>query len=257
GTSVCSKHGARRDDIADKAQQTVTLATLLASDPRPVFEVLQDAIHTLDSVHRKSKMDALKQDSERGSIDAETVTELVNASRGAAAVSLAATRTAAWQAIAQSHERRVHIEAKHIAAVLEAPTAGLFEWINRVGEDANTGMTYEGKRSSALGLRDTLQSVSTAEHDRDGRPILQPAPMPPSPNPDDFVLTRRAELEALRECARRHTPQISDRPADVYVPDDADITSPAPESPARSTSDRRPPEVGLISTTATRHYRGR
>src|SRR5690606_32310386 len=133
GTSVCSKHGARRDDIADKAQQTVTLATLLASDPRPVFEVLQDAIHTLDSVHRKSKMDALKQDSERGSIDAETVTELVNASRGAAAVSLAATRTAAWQAIAQSHERRVHLEAGAIAAVLESALAGLWPWLESLG----------------------------------------------------------------------------------------------------------------------------
>src|SRR5690606_6487016 len=154
GLTTCSWHGAATMSAQDKATQITTLATLLASDPRPVFEVLQDAIHTLDAVHRKSKVDALKQDSERGSIDAETVTELVNASRGAAAVSLAATRTAAWQAIAQSHERRVHIEAKHIAAVLEASTAGLFEWINRVGEDANTGITYEFKRSFALGLRD-------------------------------------------------------------------------------------------------------
>src|SRR5690606_9891894 len=109
----------------------VTLATLLASDPRPVFEVLQDAIHTLDAVHRQAKVDALREadESGTGSISVDKVTELVNASRGAAAVSLAATRTAAWSAIAQSHERRVRLEAVNIAAVVEAALAGLWPWL--------------------------------------------------------------------------------------------------------------------------------
>src|SRR5690606_40892569 len=78
--------------------------------------------------------------------------------------------------------------------------------------------------------------------------FLRLARSPPSP-----YTTLFRSLEALRECARRHTPAISDRPADVYVPDDADITSPAPESSPGSTGYSRPPGAGLVSTTATRH----
>src|SRR5690606_5552587 len=101
---------------------------------------------------------ALKQAEEKGSIDADTVTELVNSSRGAAAVSLAATRTAAWQAIAQSHERRVHLEAGAIAAVLESALAGLWPWLESLG--LSKPDLDKVKRSVALGLRASLEAMS-------------------------------------------------------------------------------------------------
>lgn len=249
GTSVCSKHGARRDDIADKAQQTVTLATLLASDPRPVFEVLQDAIHTLDSVHRKTKVDALKQDQEKGSIDADTVTELVNSSRGAAAVSLAATRTAAWQAIAQSHERRVHLEARLLARLVEYTVTPLIHALENAGLQAKDAESL--RRWIGHHLREAIGQTS----ERGDVPSLGEAPLPDALS--HLAILPRAELEALRERARRHTLQISDRPADVFVPSDFETSSRdmPPRAPSTVRADLpRDSHIGLLGTRHTRHY---
>lgn len=230
------------------AEARTTLAALLASDPRPVYEVLTDAIHTLDSVHL-SKVD--EHQSADGHVDAEALTELIGSARGATSVSLAATRTAAWNAIAQSHERRVNIEAAHIAAVLESSLAGLWPWLTSLGlSDADLNQV---KRSVALGLRASLEAVSTAPRDRDGRPQL-PSAEPPS-DVDSYVLIDRAELESMRNTIMRLRPSLDSKPADVFVPDDTDITPPDSQETPGSTSHGRP--IGLVSSTATRHYTGR
>lgn len=249
GTSVCSKHGARRDDIADKAQQTVTLATLLASDPRPVFEVLQDAIHTLDSVHRQTKVDALKQDQEKGSIDADTVTELVNSARGVSTVTLAATRTAAWQAIASSHERRINLEARLLARLVEYTVTPLIHALESAGLQAKDAESL--RRWIGHHLREAIGQTS----ERGDVPSLGEAPLPDALS--HLAILPRAELEALRERARRHTLQISDKPADVFVPSDFETSSRdmPPRAPSTVRADLpRDSHIGLLGTRHTRHY---
>lgn len=249
GTSVCSKHGARRDDIADKAQQTVTLATLLASDPRPVFEVLQDAIHTLDSVHRKSKVDALKQNQEKGSIDADTVTELVNSARGVSTVTLAATRTAAWQAIAQSHERRINLEARLLARLVEYTVTPLIHALE------NAGLQAKDAESLRRWIGHHLREAIGQTNERGDVPSLGEAPLPDALS--HLAILPRAELEALRDRARRHTLQISDRPADVFVPSDFETSSRdmPPRAPSTVRADLpRDSHIGLLGTRHTRHY---
>jgi hypothetical protein len=52
GRVTCYLHGGAAGQVVRKAEERVTFAQLLQSDPRPVGEVLLDALHSLDVAHR-------------------------------------------------------------------------------------------------------------------------------------------------------------------------------------------------------------
>jgi hypothetical protein len=49
GSTVCVSHGAMAPQVVRKRDERVTFAQLLQSDPRPVGEVLLDALHNADA----------------------------------------------------------------------------------------------------------------------------------------------------------------------------------------------------------------
>lgn len=274
GATLCAKHGGNRQDIQDKAHAMTALATLLDASPKPWPEALAEIIHDFHSLYVHEKTQARSELDTDGAVTAETMTRWVDTGRLTATTILAAERVGILDKAVQLQEQRVSLETRTIAHVVRSVVTPLLDWFERAGlaspeqlreadqerGELNHSIEYYEAQSELQQLRNWAPAMFRAVLSRtDTRSASEaPAELPPLPSTlDSYVLVRRDELEALRECARRHTPAISDRPADVYVPDDADITSPAPESPAGSTSDRRPPEVGLISTTATRHYRGR
>jgi hypothetical protein len=79
GAAVCYAHGGASPQAQRTAALRTTLATLLALDPRPAWTVVQDHLHTLDSLAREARIAAMSGET----ITPESLSALVDLSRSA------------------------------------------------------------------------------------------------------------------------------------------------------------------------------
>jgi hypothetical protein len=112
GLPVCRFHGAGAHH--DVAVQRRTLATLLASDPRPVWTVLLDAVHTADALARDARLQVVADDEPT----ARQVESVVDSAKLAAHFSKIALDTGAATKIAEAIQRNVDGNGRLVAEVL-------------------------------------------------------------------------------------------------------------------------------------------
>jgi DNA-binding transcriptional ArsR family regulator len=60
GRTVCHMHGGNAGQVVRKGEERVTLAQLLQSDPRPLVEVMAEAVHNVDAAMRDAKLRLLE-----------------------------------------------------------------------------------------------------------------------------------------------------------------------------------------------------
>jgi hypothetical protein len=60
GSTVCYLHGGKAPQVIRKADQRATLAQLLQSDPRPLPEVMAEAVHNVDAAMRDARLRLLE-----------------------------------------------------------------------------------------------------------------------------------------------------------------------------------------------------
>lgn len=244
GLTVCKKHGAGTKAAQNKANAVTTLATLLADDPRPWHEALQDHINTLDAVARQSKVDALKEHEETGSISTETLSELLNRAQTATTVINASERTGILQRAQAARERTIELEARTLAHIVEYVLVGITAALDHIGLSEPDSMAL--KRWMARRVREAIDSMNERSQ------VPEMGDPPRLSELDHLTVVPRAELEALRDAARRYRPRIAAEPADVTPPDDS--THRAPPDLAPQSADVYPPGSGLLGTEVTTRY---
>jgi hypothetical protein len=192
---------------------------------------------------------------------------MLAAGRLTATTITAAERTGILDKALQLQERRVSVETRTIAHVLNETVAPLMEWLNRGGltspeqlmaaarteGDLNHSTTYFEMRSEFHNLKrwlaGMLRAVVNGLHS-DATDEEKERPGFPS-NLDSYVLISCAELAALRAAAvLAGLPELAARPA--TDPDIArlrrTLSHPGPpDPPSTNGHDRRPPGVGVGS----------
>jgi hypothetical protein len=122
GTTVCRFHGGGAPQVVKKADMNLVLAELLAADPRPLHEVLRDAVHVNDAV-----MTELRLSVQGGELDADTVARLVQSAERAGKLSRLAIDVGVHERIASSYARHVDVEVAACTGALLAVLDSLLD----------------------------------------------------------------------------------------------------------------------------------
>jgi hypothetical protein len=147
GGVVCSAHGARAPQVADRADLRSTLAYLLAVDPRPPWQVVADHCATIDALAREAKLAARSG----ATLTGEQVQSLVDLSRAAVqAAKLASDLQVGEQSLALQREQ-IHRDAG--AAVVSAIDVVLTELVDLAPSEHRDGWRDWSHRAAAAVFR--------------------------------------------------------------------------------------------------------
>jgi hypothetical protein len=114
GTTVCRWHGANRQ-TRQAADRRSTLAQLLAADPRPVWQVVLDAVHRLDCLARDHQVKVLAGET----VSVEALDRLVELSKVSHHLAQTAIATKAAEHLAQGYVDQGNRLAKLITEVVD------------------------------------------------------------------------------------------------------------------------------------------
>lgn len=173
GAVVCELHGGKAPRVKEKALTRLHLAELMRSDPRPVWEVVLDHVHSLDAVAREARL-ALR---EGESVMPDQLDRIVESAKAALTAAKLAIDTRSYEMLAQQHDRQLELDgqlvADALAVVLDALVDGLRLPVTRV----------KPLRSWAF------EAAAAALSSLDGSDPAATVPVPPPPVHDLTIAT--------------------------------------------------------------------
>jgi hypothetical protein len=164
GTHVCRLHGGGAPRVTAKAAATRTLAELLRADPRPVWDVILDSVHTADALAQEQKLALL----DGQPVTPDALARITDAIKLAHSFATAAVTAKAYDLRAQ----RVQVEAEAIAHVLRAVTAPLLRALHLPDGDEEALQLWVN-----ASLRQALTNVSAGA--RTESEVSRDVPRPP------------------------------------------------------------------------------
>lgn len=168
GSTVCSLHGGSAPNTQDAAGRRVTLATLLARDPRSPWLVLRDVLHDADSVYLDERRPLVDGEP----MDAAQWDRYVRALERAASFANTMLRSQAYDRWLATQEARVELEATSIANVLNAVTRPLVRALGLEAGDEDDLQIWVGKALAAA-----LRNVDGARDPDDIASGVPPVPL--------------------------------------------------------------------------------